>query len=147
MKFILTLVAALCATLTAAQNAWIVAPPPMSTFAPGDDIVVQVNKPNSLTNSRDVSVAIGLLSCAGRAPSGTCDGIDSSWMFGDILYTGPYTPSINYPYGGQYQNITVTVPEDFQHGPAVLASAHFVLVGELFWPNVDISNETVFIQS
>ncbi|TFK90753.1 hypothetical protein K466DRAFT_596676 [Polyporus arcularius HHB13444] len=68
-------------------------------------------------------------------------------MFGDILYTGPYTPSIEYPYGGQYRNITVTVPEDFPHGPVVLASAHFVLVGELFWPNLDVSNETVFIQS
>ncbi|RPD77388.1 hypothetical protein L226DRAFT_610713 [Lentinus tigrinus ALCF2SS1-7] len=147
MKLITTLVTALCATLAAAQNAWIVAPPPMATFAPGDDIVVQVNKPNSLTNSRDVSVAIGLLSCVGRAPPMTCEGINSAWMFGDILYAGPYDPTIDYPYGGRYQNFTVTVPEDFQPGPAVLASGHYVLIGALFWPNLDISNETVFISS
>ena len=59
----------------------------------------------------------------------TCDGIDSAGMFGDILYAGPYHPTFDYPYGGRYQNITVTVPDDFPPGPAVLASGHFVLIG------------------
>ena len=85
---------------------------------------------DSLTGSRDVSVAIGLLSCADRAPPGTsgCDGIDSAWMMGDILSAGAYAPVA--PTGGNaFENFTVTVPADFQPGPAVLAVAHFALVG------------------
>ena len=134
--------------LSTAQNVFIYAPPPQSTFAPGESFVVDVDRPvrvdpldlnsvytpiltttqDSLTGSRDVSVAIGLLSCAGRAPSGTCDGIDSAWMMGDILYAGPYSPVA--PTGGNAnQNFTVAVPADFQPGPAVLAVAHFTLVG------------------
>lgn len=115
-----------------------------------------------------MSVAIGLLSCIGRAPEGTCDGIDSAWMMGDILYAGPYHPVA--PTGGNaYENFTVTVPSDFQPGPAVLAVAHFTLVGvsncpdgdgtpsqeltfcasyqELFWPYLEVLNETVFIEN
>ena len=83
-----------------------------------------------------MSVAIGLLSCIGRAPEGTCDGIDSAWMMGDILYAGPYRPVA--PTGGNaYENFTVTVPSDFQPGPAVLAVAHFTLVGVSNCPDGD----------
>ncbi|KAM5538614.1 hypothetical protein V8D89_007643 [Ganoderma adspersum] len=132
--------------LSAAQNVFIYAPPPQSTFAPGESFVVDVDRPDSLTGSRDVSVAIGLLSCADRAPSGTCDGIDSAWMMGDILYAGPYSPVA--PTGGNAnENFTVTVPADFQPGPAVLAVAHFTLVGELFWPSLEVLNETVYIEN
>ena len=83
---------------------------------------------DSLTGSRDVSIAIGLLSCTGRAPSGTCDGIDSAWMMGDILYAGAYAP-VAPSVGNAFENFPVTVPADFQPGPAVLAVAHFALVG------------------
>ncbi|TBU61821.1 hypothetical protein BD310DRAFT_992063 [Dichomitus squalens] len=133
-------------TLAAAQNAFINAPPPQSTFAPGDSFIVDVDRPDSLTGSRDVSVAIGLLSCVDRAPSGTCDDIDSAWMMGDILYAGPYHPVA--PVGtNENENFTVTVPGDFQLGPAVLAVAHFALVGELFWPYLEVLNETIFIEN
>ena len=120
---------------------------------------------DSLTNSQDVSVAIGLLSCAGRAPSGTCDGIDPTEELGTVLFAGPYTPHlINSGSTTLVQNYTVTIPNDFPSGPALLSVAHFVLVGvsvhawqildhtdsnllqALFWPSLDVPSETVFIQ-
>ncbi|PIL22940.1 hypothetical protein GSI_15636 [Ganoderma sinense ZZ0214-1] len=144
-SFLLTFL--LLSALSTAQNVFIYAPPPQSTFAPGESFVVDIDRPDTLTGSRDVSVAIGLLSCASRgAPAGTCDGIDSAWMMGDILYAGPYAPVA--PTGGNAnQNFTVTVPADFELGPAVLAVAHFTLVGELFWPSLEVLNETVYIQN
>ncbi|KAI1794785.1 hypothetical protein LXA43DRAFT_86793 [Ganoderma leucocontextum] len=144
---ILLLVWSLLSALSVAQNAFIYTPPPRSTFAPGESFVVDIDRPDTLTNSRDVSVAIGLLSCVGRAPPGTCDGIDSAWQMGDILYAGPYTPLVPPDGANAYENFTVTVPADFQPGPAVLAVAHFTLVGALFWPSLEVLNETVFIEN
>ncbi|EJF56659.1 hypothetical protein DICSQDRAFT_71036 [Dichomitus squalens LYAD-421 SS1] len=130
----------------AAQGVKIVAPAANTTLTLGETFVIDVERPDSLTGSRDVSVAIGLLSCVDRAPSGTCDDIDSAWMMGDILYAGPYHPVA--PVGtNEYENFTVTVPGDFQLGPAVLAVAHFALVGELFWPYLEVLNETIFIEN
>ncbi|TBU42877.1 hypothetical protein BD309DRAFT_991377 [Dichomitus squalens] len=130
----------------AAQGVKIVAPAANTTLTLGETFVIDVERPDSLTGSRDVSVAIGLLSCVDRAPSGTCDDIDSAWMMGDILYAGPYHPVA--PVGtNEYENFTVTVPGDFQPGPAVLAVAHFALVGELFWPYLEVLNETIFIEN
>ena len=89
---------------------------------------------DSLTNSQDVSVAIGLLSCAGRAPSGTCDGIDPTEELGTVLFAGPYTPQL-VEHGDLtlVQNYTVTIPDDFPSGPALLSTAHFVLIGVSTW--------------
>ncbi|KAI0755329.1 hypothetical protein C8Q80DRAFT_1266798 [Daedaleopsis nitida] len=136
----------LLATLVAAQGAVLKYPPPKSTFSPGSSFVVEVDRPNSLTNSREVSVAIGLLSCVNKAPAGTCDGIDNSEEFGSVLYAGPYDPKLAPGTGSLVQNYTVTVPDGFQAGPAVLGVAHFNLVGALFIPSLQILNETVFIQ-
>ena len=84
---------------------------------------------DSLTNSQDVSVAIGLLPCAGRAPAGTCDGIDPTQELGTVLFAGPYTPQAVPGSTTLVQNYTVTVPSDFPSGPALLSVPHFVLVG------------------
>ena len=89
---------------------------------------------NSLSNSQDVSVAIGLLSCAGRAPSGTCEGIDPTQELGTVLFAGLYTPQL-VEHGDLtlVQNYTVTIPDDFPSGPALLSTAHFVLIGVSTW--------------
>ena len=85
---------------------------------------------DTLTNSQDISVAIGLLSCAGRAPPGTCDGIDPTQELGTVLFAGPYAPQVAVPGGTTLvQNYTVTIPSDFPSGPALLSVPHFVLVG------------------
>ena len=84
---------------------------------------------DTLTGSQEVSVAIGLLSCVGEAPAGTCDGIDTSLEIGTVLYAGPYTPQIRPGGDDLYQNFTVTVPEGFTTGPAALSVAHFFLDG------------------
>ncbi|KAI1794784.1 hypothetical protein LXA43DRAFT_1058811 [Ganoderma leucocontextum] len=136
-------IAALLAGVAAGQTVVIGAPPPNSTFSPGDQVVVAVNKPNSLTNSRDVSVAIGLLSCA---PAGTCDGIDPTQELGSVLFAGPYAPQAVPGSTTLVQNYTVTIPSDFPSGPALLSVPHFVLVGALFFPLLDDPSETIFIQ-
>ena len=86
---------------------------------------------DSLTGSQEVSVAIGIQSCVGRAPAGTCDGVDTSGYIGTSpLYVGPYTPEI-VPGGHSaalVQNFTVTVPDYLQPGAAVIAVAHFSLI-------------------
>ncbi|KAI0366682.1 hypothetical protein BV20DRAFT_638057 [Pilatotrama ljubarskyi] len=121
------------------------APPPRSTFSPGEQFVVDVDRPDTLTGSQEVSVAIGLLSCLGQAPPGTCDGINTAEEIGTSLYAGPYTPQLRPGGSDLFQNFTVTVPVGFQKGAAALSVAHFSLVGARNWPTLEILNETVFI--
>lgn len=84
---------------------------------------------DTLTGSQEVSVAIGLLSCVGRAPLGTCDGIDFTEQIGTALYAGPYAPQLRPGGSDLFENFTVTVPEGFPSGAASLVVAHFSLVG------------------
>ncbi|OJT12814.1 hypothetical protein TRAPUB_10649 [Trametes pubescens] len=143
MKFLLVLSA--FASLAAAQMAVIRAPPAQSTFAPGEQFIVDVDRPDTLTGSQEVSVAIGLLSCAGQAPPGTCDGIDTTEEIGTPLYAGPYTPQLRPGGSDLFQNFTVAVPADFPSGAAALSVAHFSLVGARYWPTLEVLTETVFI--
>ena len=143
-------VAALCAAVTTAQMVVIFDPPANTTLSPGQNFTVEVDRPvcslisllhlaphlisvlqDTLTNSLDISVAIGLLPCAGRAPPGTCDGVDPSEGVGAVLFAGPYQPVL-IPGSGSAslkQNYTVTVPDGFPSGPAALSVSHFALIG------------------
>ena len=76
-----------------------------------------------------MSVAIGLITCVGRAPAGTCGGFSTAQQFGTVLFAGPYNPKLPPGSTTLVQNYTVTVPDDFQTGPAALSVAHFNLVG------------------
>ncbi|KAJ8474696.1 hypothetical protein ONZ51_g7048 [Trametes cubensis] len=139
-------VAALVASAMA-QGVVISAPPPLATLTAGETTVVEVVRPDSLTGSQEVSVAIGIQSCVGRAPAGTCDGVDTSGYIGTSpLYVGPYTPEI-VPGGHSaalVQNFTVTVPDYLQPGAAVIAVAHFSLIlgVEILF---EVVNQTVII--
>ncbi|KAJ8462079.1 hypothetical protein ONZ51_g11131 [Trametes cubensis] len=128
-------VAALVASAMA-QGVVISAPPPLATLTAGETTVVEVVRPDSLTGSQEVSVAIGIQSCVGRAPAGTCDGVDTSGYIGTSpLYVGP---------AALVQNFTVTVPDYLQPGAAVIAVAHFSLIlgVEILF---EVVNQTVII--
>ncbi|OSD05617.1 hypothetical protein PYCCODRAFT_1464970 [Trametes coccinea BRFM310] len=148
MKFFAALsVVASIASLAAAQGVAILSPPAQSTFAPGDKFVVDIDRHDSLTPSKELSVAIGLLNCAQQQPdsSATCDGIDLTQGLGSVLYAGPYTPQVRPGGDDLFQNFTVQVPEGFPAGPALLSVTHFALVGAVSWPMLQILNETVNI--
>ncbi|KAI0647684.1 hypothetical protein C8Q79DRAFT_1008099 [Trametes meyenii] len=133
------------ASLAAAQMAVILSPPPQSTLSPGDQFVVDVDRPDTLTPSQEVSVAIGLLSCAGIAPPGTCNGVDPTEELGRVLFAGPYTPQLRPGGSDLFQNFTVTVPDNFPPGAAALSVAHFSLVGAGLSPILEVPSETVII--
>ena len=69
------------------------------------------------------------MTCVGRAPAGTCEGFSTAQQFGTVLFAGPYNPKLPPGSTTLVQNYTVTVPDDFQTGPAALSVAHFNLVG------------------
>ncbi|KAI9068151.1 hypothetical protein FKP32DRAFT_1562309 [Trametes sanguinea] len=148
MKFFAALsVVASIASLAAAQHVEIRSPAPGSTFAPGDQFVVDIDRPDSLTPSKELSVAIALLSCSHEKgdPNATCDGIDTTQELGSVLYAGPYTPQVRPGGDDLFQNFTVQVPADFPAGAAALSVAHFALVGAVSWPMLQVVNETVYI--
>ncbi|KAI0695777.1 hypothetical protein C8T65DRAFT_584000 [Cerioporus squamosus] len=120
---------ALLAIAAAAQSVIIASPIANGTLIPGETFVVDVDKPATLTGSQDVSVVIGLLSCVGLAPNGTCDGVNPTGNIGRVLLYGPYAPT---PVGNGHpdlaQNYTVQVPSNFPLGHAILSVAHFGLI-------------------
>jgi hypothetical protein len=142
MKFLSFILALALPILALAQNVVISYPPEGQLIVPGEDFIVKVSLPvrlcypiitystadlcatqGSLTGSTQVSVAIGVASCASAPCRSPAD------ILGDVVYSGPYTPIAYSNVEPEYQNFTVSVPNGFPVGPAQLNIAHFYLVG------------------
>ncbi|KAI9044749.1 uncharacterized protein KD926_011719 [Aspergillus affinis] len=122
-----------------AQNARIGLPEAATSITAGSKIIVQVQRPNTLTGSQEVGVAIGLQSCANSPCHVPKD------VMGRILYNGPFKPVYHEYYLPPYENFTVTVP-DFDNGDAVLGVAHVSLVGAGPFPFFEVLNQTVKVE-
>ncbi|KAL4807460.1 hypothetical protein BDV18DRAFT_135397 [Aspergillus unguis] len=133
----LAVLASLAATALA-QNVF-VSLPGGNKLTPGEDIIVQVTRPNSLTGSTDLAVAIGLQSC----PSNPC--LEPSSTLGTLLYNGSYTPQYHEWNKQPYENFTVTVPETTPKGNGQIGVAHFALVGASNWPLLQTPSANVTI--
>jgi len=111
--------------LSLAQAVTIESPPAGASIAQGESFTVQIARPDTLTGSIEVSVAIGVVSCASRP----CSTFTTTQDLGSVLYYGPYTPEL---YGGrtpEYENFTVSLPSGFSLGAAQINVAHFSLLG------------------
>ncbi|KAJ5348615.1 uncharacterized protein N7506_001868 [Penicillium brevicompactum] len=95
---------------------------PNQTVAFGSDIIVQIQRPNSLTGSTEMAVAIGLASWPNRA----CQ--PASSIMG-CIYNGLFDPAYHGTYLPPYQNFTVIVPFAFAAGQAQINVAHTTLIG------------------
>ncbi|KAI0632500.1 hypothetical protein C8Q77DRAFT_1074440 [Trametes polyzona] len=141
------------------QRIAIGAPAEWSTFAPGSNITVEVDRPMTLTGSQEVAIAIGLWPCAGYgdAANRTCAEMDVTQVLGDVLYAGPYAPKLPQEpsYKPPHQNFTITIPPNFATGQASLGVAHFAIIGvglsspqqrASSMPFMEVVNMTVLIQ-
>ncbi|KAJ7053369.1 hypothetical protein C8F01DRAFT_1167247 [Mycena amicta] len=114
----------LLATSALAQGALIGAPSPGANIPlASSNLTVQVDRPNSLSASKEVSVAIGYK---------ICDAEEGCGPSAQLLYNGPYTPTLHPPtFPGQqtnYQNFTFPSPF-FAPGPVQLTVVHFFDIG------------------
>ncbi|KAL4883564.1 hypothetical protein BJY04DRAFT_184897 [Aspergillus karnatakaensis] len=135
----LTLFTSITLAATAlAQNVFVNLPDGSDLIA-GDEITVQVTRPNSLTGSTEIGIAIGIQPCG----TGHC--YDATSVLGTKLYTGSFTPAYHESTGLPYENFTVTIPETAQSGPAVVGVAHAALVGAANWPFFEVVNTTATI--
>ncbi|KDQ53360.1 hypothetical protein JAAARDRAFT_161875 [Jaapia argillacea MUCL 33604] len=142
MMFIKSLFVAATVALSAmAQTVTIGAPAAGITTCAGCYLNVEIDRPNFLSSSQEVSVIIAMQSCN----SGGCVGAEKS--HGTVLYAGPYNPqySTTVDYKPPHQNFTVEVPTFFITGQAVLSVTHFALVGAGLEPFLEYKNVTVNI--
>ncbi|OOO07978.1 hypothetical protein AFCA_012472 [Aspergillus flavus] len=129
---------AFLAAAVSAQNAFIGLPKKDQEITAGEILVVQVQRPNSLTGSEEMGVAIGVASCPERpcmAPKDT---------LGTLLYNGPFKPEY-HDSSPPYQNFTVTIPDSIAKGDAQINVAHVAIVGASAWPYLDLLNQTVVV--
>ncbi|KAM6493943.1 hypothetical protein JOM56_010304 [Amanita muscaria] len=113
-------------TIASAQSVEIDYPQNGACVPAGQNLTVQVVRPDTLTGSQEVAVVIGLTSCTSRP----CLPPDS--VMGAILYNGPYNPQFqkpNLPPFQPYQNFSVAIPASWTKGAAQLNVAHFTLIG------------------
>ncbi|KAK7048628.1 hypothetical protein R3P38DRAFT_2870530 [Favolaschia claudopus] len=109
-----------------AQASHIGFPAPGTTLHFGTNFTLQLVRPNSIQGSTEVGIAIGLLGCpisqgpACPSPAG---------QLGQILYTGPFNPTI-HPMAMFYESFTLTVPTaDFSPaGPAPILELNNITV-------------------
>ncbi|KAE8153245.1 hypothetical protein BDV25DRAFT_39003 [Aspergillus avenaceus] len=129
----------LLAATVSAQNARIGFPVQDQELTRGENITVMVQKPNSLTGSIEMGIAIGLASCDARP----C--LPANETLGRLLYHGPFKPEFHEPRFGPYENFTVTVPRELMKGKGQLNLAHMVIVGASAWPWLDTMQVPVVI--
>ncbi|KAG1809729.1 hypothetical protein EV424DRAFT_1349927 [Suillus variegatus] len=118
MKSILSL--ALFVASAFAQGAVIGYPPQGLSVSPGSNLVVQVERPDTLTGSVEVAVVIGIQSCPGTPCINPAD------YMGQILYN-------------------VQIPSSIASGTALLGVVHVTLVGASAGPLMEILNRTITI--
>ncbi|VDC07749.1 unnamed protein product [Peniophora sp. CBMAI 1063] len=140
MKVIATLISLIAAV--AAQNTAIGYPPDQTTVSPGQNMTVQINRPNSLTGSQEVAVVIAVGHCFATP----CDNTE---RLGAILYNGPFNPQYptnHTPQDTPQQNFTVQIPPGMATGPAALTLVHLSLVGAGPLPFMETHNVTLNVQ-
>lgn len=82
---------------------------------------------NSIEGSVNVGLAIGINTCG--KPHTTCEPA-SDGLF-DVLYAGPFKPTLHSPKKPRYESFTVVIPK-LPKGPAQLNVAYAGLFGVRF---------------
>ncbi|KAJ5863899.1 uncharacterized protein N7529_005815 [Penicillium soppii] len=130
---------ALFALSALAQNAHIGVPVEGQTVTAGEELIVQVQRPNSLSPSVEVGVVIGFTSCA----STPCRSAED--ILGTILYNGPFKPVYHETSLPPYENFTVTVPASAAKGNGQINVAHAALIGAGPQAFLESLNQTVVV--
>ncbi|KAH9945901.1 uncharacterized protein BXZ73DRAFT_95418 [Epithele typhae] len=141
MKILATISALVASSV--AQSVLIRSPAPNETVSPNQTFVVEVDKPNSLSPSMDISVAIGMESCNAAG----CEAVSQAQMLGNVLFAGGFDPVLKPGTGDLFQNFTVQVPATMPSGQAMLTVAHFYLLGAGANPAVELANVTLNLQN
>ncbi|KAI6134384.1 hypothetical protein EDD17DRAFT_867632 [Pisolithus thermaeus] len=133
MHFVKTLLylSALLGFAMAQSVEWL-APPAGTTLTPGSNVTVALQMSGYSGNIDMVAVAIGLQSC-----TPACDLFP---FLGSVLYQGSYAPP-----GVLAANFTVTVPNSFSSGAAILSADALYLVGIEFEPVQDYVYQNVTV--
>ncbi|TFK49566.1 hypothetical protein OE88DRAFT_1662087 [Heliocybe sulcata] len=141
MMFKSVFVLACLAASAMAQSIDIGAPANGSLVSSGTNIVVEVDRPDTLTGSQEVAIVIAIRSCFGGVCANPAD------VLGSILYTGSFNPAFTSEPGTgskpPHQNISVAIPSTLQSGPATLSVTHLSLVGAGPFPLFEIKNVTL----
>ncbi|KLO10764.1 hypothetical protein SCHPADRAFT_906568 [Schizopora paradoxa] len=108
-----------------AQGIAIFSPAAGQNITAGNGVEVVVQKPDSLTGSTDIGVAVLIQHCT----QNPCE--DVSQDLGTVFYAGAFTPTRQQGVadGQPAQQFFASVPQSFPKGPAVLSVPHSVLVG------------------
>ncbi|OQE46290.1 hypothetical protein PENCOP_c001G01811 [Penicillium coprophilum] len=125
--------------VTIAQRAAIGLPTKDQRIISGKEIVVQVQRPNSLSPSKEMGVTIGLSSCK----SSPCR--DADEVLGTILYNGRFNPLGHESSLPPYENFTITVPASATLGKSQINVAHAALIGAGPSAFLESLNQTVYV--
>ncbi|PIL26999.1 hypothetical protein GSI_10138 [Ganoderma sinense ZZ0214-1] len=145
MKFAIALVAFAASAL--AQHIEIGTPKNSAKVKAGSKITVEVNRPNSLSGSTEVGIAIGLWPCGGPKGTSKCASVDVSQVLGTVVYTGSYKPAYDsaQPSKPPHQSFEITVPSSFSKGEVSLGVAHLSLIGAGSEPVYEFTNTTLVV--
>ncbi|KAF9255294.1 hypothetical protein L218DRAFT_912490 [Marasmius fiardii PR-910] len=141
MKFYASaLLAVLAATSAAAQRASVGFPKNGSDVTAGQDLLIEVDRPNFQSSALEVAIVLGLASCASYPCSAPSDG-----GIGRILYYGPFNPQykLDYPRLPPHQNYTVNIPSNIGKGIAQISLTQFDLIGASLTPTT--SYDTIYV--
>jgi len=127
-----------------AQASFIRIPSAGAVITAGQNITVQIVRPNSIEGSQEVGLAIGLVNC----PTSPCP--TPAEEMGRVLYAGSFNPQLHEIPGEPYQNFSVYIPtvaEGDSTGTAQIQVARLHLIGAGPSPILELNNVTVSIKA
>ncbi|KAK2465748.1 hypothetical protein APHAL10511_002292 [Amanita phalloides] len=140
MQLLSAVVLFVLTAVSIAQSIVIGAPQPSTTVTVGQSFNVQIQKPDTLTNSPEIALVIAIASCASSPCLTPQEGL------GTLLYNGSFNPQ--FQQGSSLpplQNFYVTVPNDFPTGAAQLNVANFELIGAELYPNLQLLDTAITV--
>ncbi|KAK2459980.1 hypothetical protein APHAL10511_007986 [Amanita phalloides] len=135
-----TLLTALFATLSVAQDIYIASPKSGEKFSLGHTLTVQIARQASQYPPTEIGLAISAISCASSpCPSPT-------QAAGGVLYHGSYNPESSEK-GVSYQNFTVVLPDvEAFIGNAQINVIRLALVGSIPHPILDTASVPIYVK-
>ncbi|KAK7444003.1 hypothetical protein VKT23_015400 [Stygiomarasmius scandens] len=132
-----------CSFGALAQRANIGSPTNSAVIPAGSNMTIRVDRPDSLSGSKEVAIVMGLVFCPN--PEFPCSPPEDGMGF--ILYDGSFNPQFSVPSGPlpPHENFTVSIPNTTAKGNAQLQFLHVSLIGAGLAPFLETSSVNVTI--
>ncbi|KAK2465746.1 hypothetical protein APHAL10511_002290 [Amanita phalloides] len=138
MKVLSVAILFILVAVSLGQSVQIGVPKSGATIPAGRPFTVQIQKPDTITGSEELFLAISVASCP-------CGNPQDSFA-GAILYNGTFNPQFHDGIPPPpFQDFYLTIPSDFPKGAAQINVLNLELVADAMYPMLQFLNTSITV--